>query len=129
MRRSGRVAIGLAVAATSFVTWRRIEVIRDMEALDLGFAEHATREDAVVLASDLLSNAVAGLTGRKVVCPEGPDLFLIMAGGAERMRDQDLFFSPGTPLEERQRILDRWRVTHVLTDRLGPRPVQLPFRS
>ncbi|HET7292384.1 MAG TPA: hypothetical protein VFM88_08165 [Vicinamibacteria bacterium] len=125
--RAGRAALALLLAATGFATWRRIEVVRDMEALDLGFVARSTPDEAVVLASDLLSNAVAGLTGRKVVCPEGPDLFLIMAGGAARMRDQDVFFRPGTPPEERARILKRWKATHVLVDRLGPRPVRLPY--
>jgi hypothetical protein len=126
-RAWGRAVIALALAAMVFVTWRRIALVRDMEALDLAFVERATPEEAVVLAGDLLSNAVAGLTGRKVMCPEGPDLFLIMAGGAARMLDQDLFFRPRTTFERRQEILDRWRVTHVLVDRLGSRPVQLPY--
>jgi hypothetical protein len=126
-RAWGRAVIALALAAMVFVTWRRIALVRDMEALDLAFLERATPEEAVVLAGDLLSNAVAGLTGRKVMCPEGPDLFLIMAGGAARMLDQDLFFRPRTTFERRQAILDRWRVTHVLVDRLGSRPVQLPY--
>jgi len=126
-RPAGRAAIALALAAMSFVTWRRIDLVRELETLDLGFVERATPEDAVVLASERLSNAVAGLTGRKVVCPEGPDLFLILAGGAERMLDRDLFFKPRASLELRRAILDRWRVTHVLVDRLGPRPVRLPY--
>lgn len=126
-RLVGRAAIALGLAAMSFVTWRRMDVVREMEILDLRFVERATAEDAVVLASEQLSNGVAGLTGRKVVCPEGPDLFLIMAGGAARMLDQDLFFRPRASLKLRQAILGRWGVTHVLVDRLGPRPVRLPY--
>ncbi len=65
--------------------------------------------DSLILTDPRSGNGVAGLTGRKVVLPANPDLFLLMAGdGARRARDLRAFFDATTPAEKRVRILDRW---------------------
>ncbi len=122
-RRSlGRVVVATLLLASGFVAWKRLEFVRDLPLLDLGFIALATPGDAVILAPDGLANIVAGQTGRKVVSPEGPDLFLILAGGAERMWDQVRFYGWRAGPIEREAILRRWRVTHVLVDRFAGFP-------
>lgn len=103
----------------------RLAWVLERRPPDLGIVLRHTPHDAVVLAPPGLSNGVAGLTGRKVVCPENPDVFLILAGGARRMYDRGRFFHNATPAERAQ-IIERWGATHVLVDRLGGRPLAVP---
>jgi len=121
-RIAGRAVVAALLLASGFVAWKRLEFVHDLPLLDLGFVAAVTPEDAVIMAPDGLANVVAGQTGRKVANPEGPDLFLILAGGARRMLDQRRFYAWGTRAGEREAILRRWRVTHVLIDRFVPFP-------
>jgi hypothetical protein len=50
-----------------------------------------------------------------------------MEGGGQRTVDVERFLAPATPAEEREAILRRWRVTHVLVDRLGQGGPELPY--
>ena len=73
-----------------------------------------------MLTDPRTGNGVAGLTGRKVVLPENPDLFLLMAGdGARRGHDLRRFFDAATPAEKRTAIALRWGASYVLVDRLA----------
>jgi hypothetical protein len=116
----------LLVGATS--AGQRLAWVLDHEVANLEFVESSTPEDAVILTDPPLANAVAGLTGRRIVAPEGPDLFLILAGGWQRNVDAERFFAPDVARGERMTILERWDVTHVLLDRLATgHPQTLPF--
>ena len=101
----------------------------DREPPHLEFVSRFAAEDAVILSDPTTSSAVAGLTGRKVVAADGPDVFLVMAGGWQRMLDSRRFLSWDTPPEERADILARWHVSHVLVDTLrmrGSEPLPYP---
>jgi hypothetical protein len=106
----------------------RIRWVLAREPPELGFVARLTPDDAVVLSDPRSSNAVAGLTGRKVVAPEGPDLLFLLAGGGQRIADVERFLRHGTTPAERAAILARWRVSHVLVDRLGHGGPRLPDR-
>jgi hypothetical protein len=95
----------------------RLDWVLERRPPSLELVARHTPEDAVVLTTPGLSNGIAGLTGRKVVCPQNPDLFLVMGDGVERMADQARFFRADTTAAERARILGRWDVSHVLIDR------------
>jgi hypothetical protein len=113
--RALALALLLAGAASA---GERIAWTLDREPPRVEFLSRFTPEDAVILSDPTTSSAVAGLTGRKVVAADGPDVFLVMAGGWQRMLDTRRFLSWGTPPEERAAILARWHVTHVLVDTL-----------
>ena len=116
--RAGR-AVALALLAAGAVSaGERIAWTLDREPPHLDFVAALTPPDAVILSDPATSSAVAGLAGRKVVAPDGPDVFLVMAGGWQRMLDAGRFLNEGTPAEERAAILDRWHATHVLVDEL-----------
>lgn len=122
----GRGALVVLLAGSAFACWQRIEFVRDLPRFDLGFVARHTPDDAVILAPDGLANLLVGQTGRKTVCPEGPDLFLILAGGAARMFDQAAFYGWRATPAARERILARWGVTHVLVDRFASRSARFP---
>jgi hypothetical protein len=103
----------------------RIRWLLAQEVPDLAFVEHLTPPDAVVLSDPTTSNGVAGLAGRKVVAPLHPDLFLVAAGGWQRVVDAERFFAEDAGPEEQENILRRWHVTHVLVDRLASPGVRL----
>jgi hypothetical protein len=124
---AGRTLIFFLLAAGAYPATQRIRWVLGQEPLDLRFVADHTPENAIVLADPRTSNAVAGLTGRKIVAPEGPDLFLLMEGGGERTVDVQRFLERSTSPEERLLILRRWRVTHVLVDRLGEGGPELPY--
>jgi hypothetical protein len=123
--RAGALAL-LAAGALSAVP--RLAWVLDRERPDLEFVTRLVPPEGIVLADRTTANGVAGLAGRKVVAPQNPDLFLVAAGGWQRVLDVERFLAPNTPEEERRRILRAWRATHVLVDRLsgGPAPV-LPY--
>jgi hypothetical protein len=126
--RFGKAAVIGLLAASVLSTAMRAHWVLDLELPELAFVSRATPEGAVVLADAATSNAVAGLTGRKVVVAEGPDVFLILVGhGDQRQRDVGTFLSLGSSAEKRLAILRRWRVTHVLIDRLGRGGPSLPY--
>jgi hypothetical protein len=116
-------AAGLGLLACGLLSaMLRLAWVLDRGAPSLDVVDAHTPADAVVLATPGLSNGVAGLTGRKVVCPQNPDVFLVMADGVERMVDQARFFEAETTLAERERILRRWGASHVLIDRFAGFP-------
>jgi hypothetical protein len=117
--RLGRAVAVALVAVGALSAGQRIGWLLQQEVPDLSFLEAATSPDAVVLSDTRTSNGVAGLTGRKVVAPENPDLFLVMSGGWQRVADVRRFLKPETSPRERDEILRRWRPTHVLVDRLA----------
>lgn len=126
---AGRLGAALLLAAGAVSAGERIAWVLDREPPRLDFVSRLTLDGAVVLSDPATSSAVAGLTGRKVVAPDGPDVFLVMAGGWQRMNDARRFLSWGTPEEERRAIIDRWHVTHVLVDTLrmqGTEPLPYP---
>jgi hypothetical protein len=128
--RRARVWRGLAVAllvAGGVSALQRAAWVLDQELTDLQWMEHSLPEDAVVLADPRTSNTVAGLTGRKIVAPEGPDMLLVIRGGWQRVVDAHIFFRQHTPPSERDAILRRWGATHVLVDTLGPGSPPLPY--
>jgi hypothetical protein len=126
--RLGRAAVVALLGAGLLSTAMRVDWVLDLELPELGFVSRHTPENAVLLADATTSNAIAGFTGRKVVVAEGPDLFLILVGrGDERVHDVQAFLSLATSAEKRLAILRRWRVTHVLIDRLGRGGPQLPY--
>ena len=115
---AGRALVGALLAAGAVSAGERIAWNLDREPPRLEFMSRFTPEDSVVLSDPTTSSAVAGLTGRKVVAADGPDVFLVMAGGWQRMLDTRRFLSWGTSPEERASIVARWHVTHVLVDTL-----------
>jgi hypothetical protein len=119
--RAGAIVLILAGAVSAVP---RLAWVLDRERPDLEFVTRLVPPDGVVLADRTTANGVAGLAGRKVVAPQNPDLFLVAAGGWQRVLDTDRFLNLTTPDEERRRILRTWGVTHVLIDRLsgGPAP-------
>ena len=122
------LAVGL-LAAGAVSAGERLAWTLDREPPRVDFVSRLTLNGAVVLSDPTTSSAVAGLTGRKVVAPDGPDVFLVMAGGWQRMNDARRFLSWGTPEDERRAIIERWRVTHVLVDTLrmqGSEPLPYP---
>ncbi len=125
--RGCRGALALVLAACALVTGERIAFVRGLEPIRLDFVARLTPQDAVILADERTSNAIAGTTGRKIVAPEGPDIFLVMENGAWRMHDAFRFLRPTTTAAEREIILRRWNVTHVLLDRFAPFPLRLPY--
>jgi len=119
----GRGKLGMLAAITLLgiggaSVAQRVDWLLAQEPLDLDFVSRLTDEDAVVLSDGRTSNAVAGLTGRKIVAPEGPDMFLVMGGGWQRVIDVERFMDSKTSDDERATILRRWHVSHVLVDRL-----------
>jgi len=124
----GRIAVVVVLLSAGLVSWRRLEFVRDLPLLDLRFIAAVTPENAVIVAPDGLANVVAGQTGRKVLCPEGPDLFLIFADGVERLADSRAFYQGRTSPERREQILRRWSVTHVLVDQFAGFPGTPPGR-
>lgn len=126
--RLGRAAVVALLGAGLLSTAMRVDWVLGLELPELGFVSRHTPENAVLLADATTSNAIAGITGRKVVVAEGPDLFLVLVGrGDERVHDVQAFLSLATSAEKRLAILRRWRVTHVLIDRLGRGGPQLPY--
>jgi hypothetical protein len=126
--RAGRLAALALLAAGAVSAAERIASTLDREPPHLEFVARLTPPDAVILSDPATSSAVAGLAGRKVVAPDGPDVFLVMAGGWQRMLDAGRFLNEGTPPQERSAIVTRWRATHALVDELrtaGPGP--LPY--
>jgi len=115
---AGRAVAVALLAAGAASAGERIAWNLDREPLRLEFMSRLTPEDAVILSDPTTSSAVAGLAGRKVVAADGPDVFLVMAGGWQRMLDTRRFLSWGTSPDERAAILARWHVTHVLVDTL-----------
>ncbi len=125
--RAARAVVLAILTCGALSAGFRLEWALDREAVSLDFVTQATPPDAVMLANPTLSNGVGGLTGRKVVCPQNPDLFLILAGGARRILDVERFLEPGRTIAERSAILERWQVTHVLVDRIdGGRSLPYP---
>ena len=130
--RRGLAARALTVAllaAGGLSAGERVAWNLDREPPHLEFVSRFAAEDAVILSDPTTSSAVAGLTGRKVVAADGPDVFLVMAGGWQRMLDSRRFLSWDTPPEERADILARWHVSHVLVDTLrmrGSEPLPYP---
>ncbi|MBI3932887.1 MAG: hypothetical protein HY317_05680 [Acidobacteria bacterium] len=125
--RWGRaLAVGL-LAAGALSMGARVRWLLGQERPDLAFVARLTPEDAVVLADRDTANGVAGLAGRKVVAPQHPDLFLVAAGGWQRVLDVDRFLDPRADLATRGAILQRWRVTHVLVDRARTPRLELPY--
>jgi hypothetical protein len=125
--RLGRAALAAVLACGALSAGLRLDWALQREAVSLAFLEPVLPEDAVVLANQTLSNGVAGLTGRKVVCPQNPDMFVILAGGARRIYDVDSFLQPGTSRASRDRIARHWHATHLLVDRLQG-PQKYPYR-
>jgi hypothetical protein len=126
---ASRAAAVALLAAGAVSAGERIAWTLDREAPHLDFVASLTPADAVILSDPATSSAVAGLTGRKVVAPDGPDVFLVMAGGWQRMLDAGRFLNEGTPPEERAAIASRWHVTHALVDELrmaGREPLPYP---
>ena len=122
--RAGVVALLLAGALSAAL---RARWVLTHEPLDLSFLPPLVPENAVMLSDPRTSNAVAGLTGRKIVAPEGPDVFLILAGGWQRNIDVERFLDPKTADTERRAILDRWQATHVLVDTMAYGGPRLPY--
>lgn len=125
--RLGRVLVVVLLSAGAVSAGQRLRWVLGQEIMDLTFVARLTHPEAVVLSDPRTSNAVAGLTGRKVVAPEGPDVFLVLAGGWQRVVDVEGFLDPRTIAAERERILRTWRATHVLMDRLGHAALDLPY--
>ena len=127
LAQAGACALLLAGAVSASL---RAHSLLDRERPDLSFIDRLTPEDAVVLTDPRTGNGVAGLTGRKIVLPENPDLFLLMDGdGARRGRDLRSFFDAATPAEKRAAIVERWGAGYVLVDQLAePGFPELPFR-
>jgi len=126
--RVGRAAVVVLLGAGAASAAQRVAWILEQEKPSLGFVAEKTPETAVVLSDPRTSNAIAGLTGRKIVAPEGPDIFLVLAGGWQRNVDAARFFESSASPEERSQILKRWRATHVLQDRLaGGAASYLPY--
>jgi hypothetical protein len=117
----GLLATG-AISAIQRTAW-----VLDQEVPNLTWLERVLPEDAVVLADARTSNTIAGLTGRKIVAPEGPDMLLVIRGGWQRVVDVDRFLLPRTSDAEREAILRRWGVTHVVIDTLGAGGPALPY--
>jgi hypothetical protein len=125
--RLGRTVLAALLVSGAASTGMRIHWLLQQERPDLAFVERLTPVDSVILSDALTSNGVAGLAGRKVVMPHHPDLFLLMADGPQRLAGVQRFFTAITAPAERMAILRRWRVTHVLVDRLrGELPRGLP---
>ena len=114
----GRILAMALLAAGALSAAERIAWVLDREPPRLDFVAELTPPAAVILSDPTTSSAVAGLTGRKVVAPDGPDVFLVMAGGWQRMLDTNRFLAWDASAEDRAGILSRWRVTHVLVDQL-----------
>jgi hypothetical protein len=126
-RVAARVAALTLLAAGAASAAQRTAWVLDQEPPSLAWLTRVLPEDAVVLADGRTSNAVAGITGRKVVAPEGPDMLLVIRGGWQRVVDVDRFFATRTGAAERQAIVRRWGVTHVLIDTLGAGGPSLPW--
>ena len=126
LARAGACALLVATAVSAS---GRAYALLGRERPDLAFIERLTPEDAVVLTDQRTGNGVCGLTGRKVVLPENPDLFLLMAkDGGRRLRDVRRFFDAATPAEKRAAIALRWGASYVLVDRLAqPELPALPY--
>lgn len=122
----GRVTVVGLLGLGATAAGMRTAWVLEQERPDLTLVDRHCPEDAVVLADPRTANAVAALTGRKVVAPEGPDLFLVLAGGWQRNVDVQRFLSAEATPGERAAILERWGVTHVLVDRLAT-PLDLPY--
>ncbi len=117
LARAGAIAL---ILASGLSTGLRAHALLGRERPDLSFIDRLTPPEAVVLTDPRTGNGVAGLTGRKVVLPENPDLFLLMAGdGARRVRDVRRFFEPGATREKHAAIIERWNASYVLVDRLA----------
>ncbi len=116
--RAARAVVVAILACGALSVALRLDWALDREVVSLDFVTQATPPDAVILASPTLSNGVGGLTGRKLVCPQNPDVFLILAGGAQRMFDVGRFLRSRTTPEERALIVKRWHATHALIDRI-----------
>ena len=126
-RALARVAVVTLLAAGAISAAQRTAWVLDQETPELRWLERVLPEDAVVLADARTSNAVAGLTGRKIVAPEGPDMLLVIRGGWQRVVDVDRFLAARTGAAEREAIVRRWGVTHVLVDTLGFGGPPLPW--
>jgi hypothetical protein len=116
--RAAKLLVGGVLLCGALSAGLRLDWALEREVVSLDFLEAALPKDAVVLANQTLSNGVAGLTGRKVVCPQNPDLFLILDLGARRIGDVQRFLRIGTPKLQRDEIARRWQATHLLVDRL-----------
>jgi len=125
--RAYRAAVVAVLACGLLSVAFRLDWALDREAVSLDFVAEATPPNAVILANPSLSNGIGGLTGRKVVCPQNPDLFLILAGGAQRMFDVGRFLRSHATPEERAVIVKRWHATHALIDRIDNAYKVLPY--
>ncbi len=123
-----RAAVVLLLAAGTASVGLRTSWVLRQEKADLAFVTEATPDSAVVLTDQDTANGVAGLAGRKVVAPQHPDLFLVAAGGWQRVLDVRRFMGQGATTAERDAIARRWGATHVLIDRLAdPQAPALPY--
>ena len=121
------LAVALLAAGAASAA-ERIAWTLDREVPHLDFVTRLTPAEAVILSDPTTSSAVAGLTGSKVVAPDGPDVFLVMAGGWQRTLDVRRFLSWSTPSQERAAILARWHVGYVLVDTLRTQGLEpLPY--
>src|SRR5262249_60249844 len=100
----GRAAAVVLLGIGAVSVGPRVHWLLGQEVPDLGFVEAATPRDAVILSDTYTSNGVAGLTGRKVVAPENPDLFLVLSGGWQRVVDVRRFLKASTPASVRDEI-------------------------
>jgi hypothetical protein len=125
--RLPRALVCLVLLAGAVSAGQRIHWLLGREVPDLSFVARLTREDAVILSDQTTSNGIAGLAGRKVVAPQNPDLFLVAAGGWQRVLDVRRFLSKNATAAERAEIVRRWQVTAVLVDRLRLDPPELPY--
>jgi hypothetical protein len=120
------LALGLLLTGTVSVE-ERLRWLLSREVPDLSFVARLTPESAVILSDQTTSNGIAGLAGRKVVAPQNPDLFLVAAGGWQRVLDVRRFLAKDATASERDALLERWAVTHVVVDRLAPGAPDLPY--
>src|SRR5262249_37857467 len=115
----GRAAAVVLLGIGAVSVAQRVHWLLGQEVPDLAFVEATTPRSAVILSDTYTSNGVAGLTGRKVVAPENPDLFLVLSGGWQRVADVRRFLKGSTSAAVREEILRRWQPTHVLIDCLA----------
>jgi hypothetical protein len=115
--RGGRAFALVILGAGALSSGLRAHQVLAQELPDLAFVDRLTPKDAVILTDPLTANGVAGLTGRKVVIPANPDIFLMMGDAPRRSHDVRTFREPSTTAEMREAIRRRWDVSHVLVDR------------
>lgn len=83
-------------------------VVDDMQAL-----ANVVPSDAVIMAPDILAWPIPTFVGKVVsVFHRNP----MIKNAAQRKEDVETFFNTDAPLEDRQKIIKRYHVTHVLYD-------------